>query len=123
VFVALIIDDDRRNRTLARDVLEAGGFESLEASTGAEGIELAVEHSPDVILLDLRLSDMHGTDVARALAATEATAQIPVVAMSALSLEPAGEWFAAAGFAGSIEKPISVRSFADQVRGFCRPRD
>jgi two-component system cell cycle response regulator DivK len=76
-----------------------------------------------VILLDLRLPDMHGTDVAQALAVTDPTSQIPVVAMSALSLEPAGEWFAAAGFAGWIEKPISVSSFADQVRGFCRQGD
>jgi two-component system, cell cycle response regulator DivK len=119
VLVALIIDDNQRNRKLARDVLDAAGFETLEASTGTQGIGLAIEYVPNVILLDLRLPDMHGADVARALGATGSTRQIPVVAMSALSLEEAGGWTEEAGFAGWIDKPISVRSFAEQVRGYC----
>jgi two-component system cell cycle response regulator DivK len=119
VLVALIIDDNLRNRKLARDVLDAAGFETLEASTGTQGIGLAIERVPNVILLDLRLPDMHGVDVVRALAATGSTRQIPVVAMSALSLDEAGGWAEEAGFAGWIEKPISVGSFPEQVRGYC----
>ena len=116
---ALIIDDNDRNRKLARDVLGAAGFQTLEAATGAEGIGLAAAHVPDVILMDLRLPDMNGTDAARILKDMEGTAHIPVVAMSAASLEGGGDWLDAAGFVGSIEKPILVGTFAKQVRRYC----
>ena len=117
--LALIVDDNEKNSKLARDVLRAAGFRTLEAANGADAIELADEHLPDVILMDLRLPDMDGTEAARTLGSGTRTARIPVVALSALSLEGAGEWFLAAGFAGYIEKPISVREFPDQVRGHC----
>jgi len=115
----LIVEDDDRNRKLARDVLGAAGFLTLEAATGAEGIALAREQVPDVILMDLRLPDMGGAAAARILRANETTAAIPVVAMSALSLEGIDDWLEETGFAGAIEKPISVGSFPDEVRRFC----
>jgi two-component system cell cycle response regulator DivK len=80
---------------------------------------LAAEHLPDVILMDIRLPDMSGTDAARALGGTARTARIPVVALSALPLEGDRDWILAAGFAGYLEKPISVREFPDQVRRYC----
>jgi two-component system cell cycle response regulator DivK len=115
----LVVDDNARNRKLARDVLDAAGLGTLEAATGAEGIVLALEHEPDVILLDLRLPDMPGAEVARQLRGGERTARIPVVAMSAMSLREHGDWLEAAGFAGYLDKPIHVRTFPDQVRRFC----
>jgi two-component system cell cycle response regulator DivK len=115
----LIVEDDDRNRKLARDVLDAAGFRTMVAVTGAEGIALAREHRPDVILVDLRLPDMGGAEVARTLSHDWRTAPIPVVAMSALSLEGAGDWLEATGFTGAIEKPISVRDFPDEVRTYC----
>ena len=117
--LVLIIDDNEMNRKLARDVLGAAGFQTLEAANGTEGIRLAAAHLPHVILMDLRLPDMNGADAAKALMRDERTAQIPVVAMSALSLEEGGDWLESAGFAGSLEKPIRVDSFPDQVRRFC----
>ena len=117
--VALIVDDNDKNRKLAREVLRTAGFRTLEAATGAEAIALAVEHAPDVILMDLRLPDMDGTQAARKLRESERSAQIPVVAMSALPLEGSGDWLEAAGFAGSLEKPIRVATFSDQVRRYC----
>jgi two-component system cell cycle response regulator DivK len=69
--------------------------------------------------MDLRLPDMNGADAAEALMQDERTAQIPVVAMSALSLEESRDWLESAGFAGSLEKPIHVETFPEQVRGFC----
>jgi two-component system cell cycle response regulator DivK len=119
VTTVLVVDDNARNRKLARDVLEAAGFGTLEAATGQEGVALAAEHGPDVILLDLRLPDMHGVEVVRQLQDGERTARIPVVAMSATSLQEHGDWLEAAGFAGSLDKPIHVRTFPDQVRRFC----
>jgi two-component system, cell cycle response regulator DivK len=115
----LIVEDDDRNRKLARDVLVAAGFRTLEAATGAEGIALAREHAPDVILLDLRLPDIDGAEAVQALKGDARTERIPVVAISALSLEGNEGWLEAAGFAGAIEKPISVKRFPDDVRRYC----
>jgi CheY-like chemotaxis protein len=119
VTTVLVIDDNDMHRKLARDVLGAAGFRTLEATTGAEGIVLAAEHEPDVILLDLRLPDMHGAAVVRQLQDGQRTGRIPVVAMSAMSLREHGDWLEAAGFAGSLDKPIHVRTFPDLVHRFC----
>ena len=117
--IVLIVDDNGKNRKLARDLLGAAGFHPLEAATGAEAIALATEHVPDVILMDLRLPDMDGTAAARTLAADERTARIPVVAMSALPLESSGDWLEAAGFKGWFEKPLDAKTFAAQLRRLC----
>jgi two-component system cell cycle response regulator DivK len=119
--LVLIVDDDQKNRKLARDVLVNAGFRMLEAEAAADGVALATEHLPDVILMDLRLPDMDGANAARALAGEARTASIPIVALTALPLEDAEDWLLAAGFAGYLEKPITVVDFADQVRRYCRP--
>ena len=116
--VVLIVDDNLRNLKLTGDVLRAAGFRTLEAQTGAEGIALAAEHLPDVILMDLQLPDMDGSDAALALGGAAPTEQIPVIAFSAVPLE-GGDWFLDAGFSGYLEKPISVAKFPDQVRRYC----
>ena len=113
--LVLIVDDSELNRKLERDLLRSAGFETLESATGAEALTLA-EHAPDVILMDLRLPDIDGAEVTRRLAADPRTARIPVLAISALRLQDAGDWLEAAGFAGWIEKPIRVDRFADDVR-------
>ena len=117
--VVLIVDDNPKNLKLARDVLRAAGLRTLEATTGAEGITLAAEHLPDVILMDLRLPDMDGTDAVRTLGEAVETARIPVVALSALRADADWDWIAAAGFAGFLAKPISVGEFPDEVRRYC----
>ena len=117
--LVLIVDDNEKNRKLARDVLHVAGFETLEAASGAEGIALAAEHLPDVILMDLRLRDMDGTEAARRLRDEAQTASIPVVALTSLPVEEGGDWLEASGFAGWLEKPIRVREFPDQVRRYC----
>jgi two-component system cell cycle response regulator DivK len=114
----LVVDDNDRNRKLALDVLAAAGFRVLGAGRAAEGIALAIEHVPDVILMDLQLPDMNGAEATRTLAADERTGRIPMVAMSATPLEGTDDWLADAGFAGWLEKPIHPRRFPDQVRAF-----
>lgn len=116
--LVLIVDDNEKNLKLARDVLRAAGFQTLEAHSGAEGIALAAEHLPDVILMDLQLPDMDGTEATRRLGDEARTASIPVVALSAMPLERDADWFLAAGFAGYVQKPIDIRGFADQVRRY-----
>jgi two-component system cell cycle response regulator DivK len=117
--LVLIVDDNARNRKLARDVLRMAGIRTLEAATAAEGIAIASEHLPDVILMDLRLPDLDGTGAARLLRAEPRTARIPVVAMTALPLDDRDDWLFDAGFAGYIVKPIDIDEFPDAVRRFC----
>ena len=118
--LVLVVDDDERNRKLAQDVLRRSGLRTLEAAGGRAAIELARDRLPDVVLLDLRLPDMEGTDVARALRKGGRTAQIPVVALTALRYPDVGARLLADGFSGYLEKPIDVRTFPEQVRGYCR---
>lgn len=115
----LVVDDNDKNRKLARDVLDSAGLGTLEAATGEEAIALAADRLPDVILLDLRLPDMDGIDVARALEQNPRTACIPIVALSASPYAGDGDRLRRAGFAGYLEKPIDVRAFPEQVRGYC----
>jgi two-component system cell cycle response regulator DivK len=117
--LVLIVDDNEKNRKLAQSVLSAAGFRTLEAATGAEAVAMAVEHVPDVVLMDLQLPDIPGTEAARELRGSERTAGISVVALSAMPLEGTGGWLEEAGFAGWLEKPIRVRTFPDQVRRYC----
>jgi two-component system cell cycle response regulator DivK len=117
--LVLIVDDNEKNLKLARDVLRAAGFRTLDAAHGAEALAMAAEHLPDLVLLDLRLPDMDGTDVARRLKDRTRTRGIPVVALSALRPSGDAAQLRAAGFAGYLQKPISVAAFPDQVRGYC----
>ena len=116
--VVLVVDDNDRNRKLAVDVLSAAGLRTFGAATAAQGIALAREHVPDVILMDLRLPDVDGVEATRKLAAHDRTALIPVVAMSASPLEGREDWLEQAGFVGWLEKPIHVSTFPEQVRRF-----
>ena len=109
----------RRNRKLARDVLRLARFRTLEAVTASEGIALASEHLPNVILMDLRLPDLDGVEAARLLRAGSRTSHIPVVAVTALPLDAHDDWLLDAGFAGYVVKPIDIDAFPEVVRGFC----
>jgi two-component system cell cycle response regulator DivK len=117
--LVLIVDDNDRNRKLAVDVLRSARFRTLEAVTAAEAIALASEHLPDVILMDLRLPDLDGTEAARTLRAEPRTSRIPLVALTALPLDARDDWLVAAGFAGYVVKPIDIDEFPDVVRRFC----
>ena len=119
--LVLVVDDDRANRKLAQDVHRHAGLRTIEAASGGEAIAAARESLPEVILLDLRLPDMDGRDVARALGDDAATAPIPVVALSGLRQVDDGERLLAEGFRGHLEKPIDVDTFPAQVRAFCAP--
>ncbi len=118
--LVLIVDDNAKNLKLARDVLQFGGFKTLEAATGHLGLSLAREHLPDVILMDIRLPDIDGIEALSRLKGAGATDSIPVVALTSLAMKGDRERILAAGFDGYLEKPISVRAFPEQVRGFCR---
>ena len=121
--LVLIVDDNEKNVKLARDVLRYAGFRTVEAGTGGDGLMLAAEHQPDVILMDIRLPDMDGGPVVRLLKGEPRTARIPVVAVTSFAMKGDRERFLAEGFDGYLEKPISVREFPGQVRGYCEAKE
>jgi two-component system, cell cycle response regulator DivK len=117
--LVLIVDDNDRNRKLAGDVLRFDGFRTIEAQTAAEAIALASEHVPDVILMDMRLPDLDGTEAVRILRAEPRTSRIPVIAVTAIRLNAGNEWFLDSGFAGYLPKPIDIDELPRLVRRYC----
>lgn len=116
----LIVEDNEKNLKLARDVLQYKGFRTLEAMTAAEGVTLAIEHHPDLVLMDIQLPDADGVSALQQLRAEAATKAIPVVAFTASVMEADRQRLAAAGFDGYLAKPIDVKALPEQVAGYCR---
>ena len=121
--VVLLVEDNERNLKLARDVLEYAGFTVLVATTGEDAVASAQSSSPDVILMDLQLPGIDGHAALTLLRADSRTSHIPVVALTAFAMAQDRDRALAAGFDGYLEKPISVRSFPDQVRAHLRTED
>jgi len=117
-YVILVVEDNERNLKLVRDVLEYAGYDVRVARTAEDGITLAVSEPPDLVLMDLQLPGIDGMEALRRLRESPRTADIPVVAVTAQAMKQDRERALAAGFNGYIEKPISVRAFPGQVRGF-----
>ena len=118
----LIVEDNEKNAKLVRDVLQFKGYRTLEAATAGDGIALARSERPDLILMDIQLPDMDGITAVERLRAEEATATIPVVALTAFAMSSDRERIMAAGFDGYLAKPIDIRNFPDEVRRFCEAR-
>jgi two-component system cell cycle response regulator DivK len=118
--LVLIVDDNENNRKLARDVLEFAGFGTLVATGGIEGVAMAQEHLPDLVLMDIRMPDLSGTEALKLLKEDSRTAAVPIVALTSSTMRGDEERFLAEGFDGYLQKPISVREFPDQVRAHLR---
>ncbi len=116
--LVLIVDDSDLNRKLAADVLRLAAFRMLEAVSAAEALTLASARLPDVILMDLHLPDLDGTEAARRLRSAPRTSHIPIVALTAVPLDGDEDWLGSAGFAGYIRKPIDIERFPVLVRQF-----
>jgi two-component system cell cycle response regulator DivK len=117
--VVLIVEDNDKNLKLARDLLQFAGFRTLEAMSAEDGIAIAQRERPALVLMDIQLPRMDGIAALRALRGDERTASIPVVALTASVMKSDRERFDAAGFDGFMQKPIDVKTFATDVRGFC----
>ena len=119
----LIIEDNAINRTLVRDVLQFKGYQTLESQTAEEGIRLAREKKPALILMDFHLPGMNGIEAFKALRADTATSPIPVIAVTASAMPEDRQKILAAGFDGMQTKPIHVLAFleaVEQALGTCR---
>jgi two-component system cell cycle response regulator DivK len=112
----LVVEDNEKNRKLVRDVLAVKGYRLLETETGEDGLRLAREQHPALILMDIQLPGIDGIETLRRLRADPATAAIPVVAVTASAMTQDRQKIMVAGFDGYQAKPISIRPFLDLVR-------
>ena len=114
--VILIVEDNERNLKLFREVLQLNGFETVEARTAQEGLELAASTPPDLVIMDIQLPDLDGASALTLLRKQEGTAHVPVVAVTAFAMKGDRERLLFLGFDDYIPKPIDVSSFADRLR-------
>ena len=112
----LVVEDNPKSMKLFRDVLEAKGYRTLEAATGARAVELAGEHGPELVLMDIRPPDFDGVEALAKLRADTRTASIPVLALTAQAMEGDRDRFLAAGFDGYVSKPVNIAELLGTVR-------
>ena len=113
---ALIIEDNPDNMVLITRLLKKSGYRTLQAVTGMEGFEMALQERPDFIILDIQLPDIEGTEVLRKIRSSEIGVGIPVIAMTSYAMSGDREKLLSAGCDGYIEKPIDPERVISQIR-------
>ena len=112
----LIVEDNEKNRKLERDVLQFHGYQIMEAVTAEDGLRLAGETPPALVLMDIQLPGMSGIEALAVLRADPALRTIPVIAVTASAMTHDRQKILDAGFDGYQSKPISVKDFVVAVR-------
>ena len=116
----LIIEDNEKNRKLARDVLGVKGYKTIESETAEEGLKLVAEKSPALILMDIQLPGMDGITAMKQLKANPVTKSIPVIAITASAMTHNRQTMMAEGFDGYPTKPISLKDFLGEIERVLR---
>lgn len=111
----LIVEDNEKNRKLARDVLEVKGYKTIESENAEVGLKLAAEQSPALILMDIQLPGMDGITAMKQLKADPGTTSIPIIAITASAMTHNRTTMLAEGFDGYQTKPISLKDFLGEV--------
>ena len=111
----LIVEDNEKNRKLVRDVLQFKGYQTVESETAEEGIRLAREKQPALVLMDFQLPGMNGIEAFKVLRADPQTSAIPIIAVTASAMTEDRTRMMAAGFDGLQTKPINVKEFLEAV--------
>jgi two-component system, cell cycle response regulator DivK len=119
----LIVEDNPLNLKLVRDVLLMAGFEVIEARTGEDGVARAQDSQPDLILMDLQLPGVDGTQAMRTIKASPSGSGIPIVALTAFAMSEDRDRALRNGFDGYLSKPISVRDLPRQISELLPERD
>ncbi len=114
----LIVEDNELNMKLFNDLLDAHGYKTLQTRDGMEALDMAREHRPDLILMDIQLPEVSGLEVTKWLKADDELQSIPVVAVTAFAMKGDEEKIREGGCEAYISKPISVATFLDTVRKF-----
>lgn len=115
----LVVEDNEKNMKLFRDVLQAKGYRTLEATSGEEALGLAGDHLPDLVLMDIQLPGIDGLTALARLREDERTASITVLALTAQAMQGDRERFLESGFDGYISKPVNVMEFIETVKRYC----
>jgi two-component system cell cycle response regulator DivK len=113
-----VVEDNPLNLKLVRDVLQYAGYDVIEAQSGEEGVRAAQADPPDLVLMDLQLPGIDGTETLRRLRQGSLGRDVPVVAVTAFAMAEDRERASLAGFDGFVEKPISVRELPGQIEAF-----
>ena len=111
----LIVEDNEKNRKLARDVLQFKGYRTIEAETGEDGVALATQHKPDLILMDYQLPGIDGIEAFRRIRGDASTSHIPIIAVTASAMPEEAKKMKDAGFDGFQTKPLNVKEFMQAV--------
>jgi CheY-like chemotaxis protein len=111
----LVVEDNEKNRKLVRDVLTFKGYSIVEADNGEDGVRLAGERLPKLILMDIQLPGIDGIEALRRIRANEATRAIPIIAVTASAMDRDRQQIMAAGFDGYQSKPLNVKEFMAAV--------
>jgi two-component system, cell cycle response regulator DivK len=114
----LVIEDTEDNRRIMRDLLTSVGYELLEAITGLQGVRMAAEHRPDLILMDIQLPELDGYEATRRIKADPACAAIPIIAVTSYALSGDEAKTREAGCDAYLAKPVSPRALLAKVREF-----
>jgi two-component system cell cycle response regulator DivK len=114
----LIVEDNELNMKLFRDLLDANGYDTVETRDGLEVLDLAREHHPDLILMDIQLPEISGLEVTKQLKQDDELKSIPVVAVTAFAMKGDEEKIREGGCEAYIAKPISVAKFLETVKQF-----
>ena len=112
----LIVEDNEMNMKLARDVLQAKGYATLEAVTGEAGVRAAIENKPDLVLMDIHLPGIDGIEALRQVRADPGCAAIPIIAFTASVMQADRSEIQAAGFDGFLGKPINLKEFLETIK-------
>ena len=114
----LVIEDQEDNRRILRDLLTTVGYELIEAVTGEEGVSMAEEHRPDLILMDILLPGINGYDATRLIKAQPALREIPIIAVTSYALSGDDARALEAGCQAYVTKPYSPRQLLAKIREF-----
>jgi two-component system cell cycle response regulator DivK len=117
----LIVEDNELNMKLLHDILEAHGYAIIATTEGGQGVALARENRPDLILMDLQLPDISGLDAVRQLKDHQETRDIPIVAVTAFAMVGDERKALMGGCDAYVAKPIALRDFLDMVERFIGP--
>ena len=112
----LVVEDNELNLKLVRDVLRHAGFEVIEAKSGEDGVALAEEHDPDVVLMDLQLPGIDGVETLHRMRSSPGVRRVPVIAVTAYAMRGDRDRALCAGFDHYVAKPISVLDLPQQLR-------
>ncbi len=114
----LVVEDNETNMYLIKFMLEKSGYEVIEARNGAVGVELAIKEKPDLVIMDLQLPDIDGLEATKRIRASEADADIPIVALTSFAMAGDREKALAAGCTAYIEKPINPETFITEIEKY-----